>query len=280
MTTPTTTLTNGPCSNWVDGADISNYRPDISEQVTEADRLDVAAAAASDLMYVLSGRKFTGACQTVIRPVARARNWSMSDWANWYSSLSGSGWSRSWGSCGGGDHDGCSVPPQVDLGVYPIVSIDQVKIDGIVIPPAEYGVDGYKWLVRRSPTASATPTARYGWPTCQDFRLPDTQPGTFSVAVTYGMIPPPMGLMACATMAAELALSMSGLPNRLPARVTNIIRQGVAITMLDPMQFLQQGKTGIYEVDLFLASYNPDKQQRRTAVLSPDFGTTRRATWP
>jgi hypothetical protein len=64
---------------------------------------------------------------------------------------------------------------------------------------------------------------------------------------------------------------------QLPKRVTNVVRQGVSMAMvLDPMAFLDEGKTGIYEVDLFLASEREDRK-RGAAVLTPDISPVRRS---
>ena len=62
------------------------------------------------------------------------------------------------------------------------------------------------------------------------------------------------------------------LRSKLPKRVTNVTRQGLSMVVLDPMDFLDDGKTGVYEVDLFLKAYNPAKLQRRATVMSPDIG--------
>lgn len=275
---PTPTVAPGPCAAWVNAADISNYRPAVSDTISAPDVLELAAGAASDLLYVLSGRQFTGPCTATIRPTARPITMGLSEWAVYFESLTGGGFNSSWGRSGTGEAgQWYRHPPQIDLGVYPLNSVT-VKIDGVTIPSTEYRIDDYRLLTRVRPTVNSTPTEHWGWPTVQDFTLPDTEQGTFSVTANYGMTPPKMGVMACATMAAELALAMSGEPNQLPERVTNLVRQGVSITMLDPMTFLKEGKTGIYQVDLFLQAYNPTQKQRRPRVFSPDLGYSRRPT--
>lgn len=280
MTTSTISpLTPGPCGPWINRAQVNDYRSDTLPDNISQDLLDFALDAATDLLYVLSARQFPGKCSTKIRPLARPITFTLADWAAYYQQLSGAAWSSSWGRCSGDTHQWCRNPPQIDLGVYPIVSIDQVLIDGVEIPDDEYRVDDFRFLVRTLPTINAMPTERYGWPTHQDYRLPDTEPGTFSVTVTFGMSPPAIGVMACATLAAELALAMSGQDNRLPSRVTSITRQEVSMAILDPMNFLAQGKTGIYEVDLFLEAYNPGGKARSAPqVFSPDLDYSRRQT--
>jgi hypothetical protein len=64
----------------------------------------------------------------------------------------------------------------------------------------------------------------------------------------------------------------------LPQRVTSISRQGVSYTLLDSQDFIEELKTGIYAVDLFLKSVNPDKARARSRVFSPDVPRARRYT--
>ena len=66
---------------------------------------------------------------------------------------------------------------------------------------------------------------------------------------------------------------------RCPQRVTQVSRQGMSWTLLDPQDFLDKGRTGIYQVDLFLSTVNPRRRRLRSRVFSPDVprGKTRRA---
>lgn len=56
----------------------------------------------------------------------------------------------------------------------------------------------------------------------------------------------------------------------LPERTTSINREGLSYTILDPQDYLAQGKTGIPRVDLWLASINPSKALRPSGVYTPD----------
>jgi hypothetical protein len=49
-----------------------------------------------------------------------------------------------------------------------------------------------------------------------------------------------------------------------------VTRQGVSFQMFDPQMFINQGRTGIYEVDVFIASVNPGRASKRARVFSPD----------
>lgn len=47
-------------------------------------------------------------------------------------------------------------------------------------------------------------------------------------------------------------------------------RQGVSFTILDPQAFLKEGRTGIYDIDLFIKTVNPDNARKRAKIFSPD----------
>ena len=62
----------------------------------------------------------------------------------------------------------------------------------------------------------------------------------------------------------------------MPQRVTSISRQGVSYTVLDNQDFIDELRTGLYVVDLFLKSTNPDKARAKARVFSPDVPRARR----
>jgi hypothetical protein len=57
---------------------------------------------------------------------------------------------------------------------------------------------------------------------------------------------------------------------QLPGRTTSVQREGISFTLLDPQDYLQQGRTGVPSVDLWLASTNPRRALRPAGVYSPD----------
>lgn len=268
---------------WCQSADVTGR--DVSLSGVNPALLSNACRQASDLLYGVSGRQFPGKAQITVRPVGRPQSMTIRDWSAYLQTLSGFTNAISWAAGGGwfgsGDAD-YSSPNQIDLGVYPVRSVDLVKLDGMVIPPTEYRIDDYRYLVRVRPNASYQPTDRSGWPTYQDMLLPDTEPGTFSVQFTFGADPPAGGVAAATTLAVEFARMYSGQPNRLPARVQSITRQGVSMSVVDPMQYLDEGLTGVYDVDLWIRSVNPSKQKVPPAIWSPDLESRRRTgtTYP
>lgn len=274
----------GLAAPWSDAAalsrrpEIKNYNDDNPSSPIPQSILNDALRFASEILYALSGRQFTGLARTYVRPVARPGGWDARSWAS--ASL---GYWQSWGSnyssTGYGSVVGRALgrrdcPDEIALN-YPIMRIETVTIDGVTIPADEYRVDDHRLLVRTRVSASSAPTERGGWPRTQTLDLPDTEPGTFAVTYWYGVGPPQSGVTACEVFAAELALDMIGADNRLPARIRELSRQGETIAVVDSLDALTKGWTGIPICDYFIASLNPGRLVRRGAVWSPDMERVR-----
>lgn len=89
------------------------------------------------------------------------------------------------------------------------------------------------------------------------------------VDYTYGQAELPAVLTsAISVLAEEMLLASSSAQCRIPERVTNVTRQGVSWTLLDPQDFLSEGRTGIYEVDLAVRALNPSGAKRRARLFS------------
>ena len=270
----------GPCAPWVSASDLMGSQA-LSEFTVTPELAATMATAASETLYGLSGRQFTGRCGPVkVRPLARPTDidtrFGHRGVPNGYTSAGQA--TTAYGMPGGGavNHFGTSKPSEVELGSYPVIAIQQVKIDGVVIPPNEYQLQDRRTLVRMRPSASATPTERYGWPVNQLLDLEDTEQGTFSVTYWYGSPPPQLGVNAARTLGVQLTLNALDEENSLPQRVTNITRQGVTVSVVDVMDFLKEGMTGIYEVDLFVKWANPTGARAKPMAWSPDLGRARR----
>ncbi|CAJ61322.1 MULTISPECIES: hypothetical protein [Frankia] len=264
---------------WISADDVA-ARP----RMARVDRrvLQQCAEAASEVLYLRSGRLYPGLLTATMRPSADPLpgriGAGLGTFASCYGYASGDVWTaltpdRVYDRRGGG-----GWPPAVDLGVYPLRSIVQVLLDGQIIPPAEYRIDEQRWLVRVRPTATAVPTRRYGWPSHQQLDLPPTEPGTFAVTCTYGTAPPAMGKLAAAALAASIA-QLLGYPATgatLPARATAVKRAGVTVEVAN--QALDaDGGVGVPEAELFLGTVNPDRLRRMPTVWTPDLGSTRRS---
>jgi hypothetical protein len=104
-------------------------------------------------------------------------------------------------------------------------------------------------------------------------------PADIEISYTYGAEPPVFGKMAARRVAIEfIKLWTEDSDCALPQRITSVSRQGVTYTVLDSQDFLEEMRMGIYEVDLFLKTNNPNKAQKRSKVFSPDIPRARRYT--
>lgn len=262
----------GPCTPWADSQDVA-LMCDVSVG-SDISVFDQVVSTASQLLWSLSGRQFSGACRKTVRPCSDIRCnfqvlsrghivWDPTFYYDLY-------WGGSWWWWNGGKPCGCLPLSQVLLSGWPVRSIDVVKIDGDVVDPTGYRLDEHTKLTRmRDP---ANPDFMRLWPSCQILDLPDTEKGTFSVAYTYGQDPPAAGVNAAAQLACELYKQLNGADCLLPQGTTRITRAGLTI---ERTLFARDVKTGAYRtgmvlVDLFLNSYNPSGITRRPASWTPD----------
>lgn len=270
-----TVPTTGPCSSWIDGDDVAEFDPSLGVG-SDTWRLDDVAYVASGLMYELSGRQFPGVCQRTVRPCRSG----CSCWGGyalggspfyWTTSEIGGAWLGAWRN-ENGDQCGCGTESYVRLAGYPVREILEVKIDGEVIDPSGYRLDQRRFLIRLADLTTTPPTDRF-WPLCQDLSLPDTEAGTYSVKYTWGADVPLGGRWAAAQLAAELwrAFPANAGDCKLPSKVTRVVRQGITMERIVPTaDLLRNGQTGLPLVDSFIATVNPTKARRRSAVWSPD----------
>lgn len=92
-------------------------------------------------------------------------------------------------------------------------------------------------------------------------------PRRVTVVYRYGSAPPLEVAEAIRVLAEELSKSVVGDEDcRLPERVTSITRQGITMTVLDSQEFLDEGKTGIPEIDAAIRRFNPGKAKRPARV--------------
>ncbi len=233
----------GPCSPWATTADVCTPCEDVNDGVM-ADALEMA----SELLYVLSGRQFSGVCSDTIRPDRLCR---CSDQA-----------------CR------CNTVEELILPGLPVVSITSVKVDGVTLASSRYRIDNHRALVRLADADGTNP----GWPCCQRMDLASTEDETWEVAYTYGQAPPALGVRAAAKMACEIALACTGNSGcTLSSRVQSITRQGVTVA-IDSLDSIREDLTGLPEVDMFLNAYNPGKLRRQATIFSPDTVVRHRRT--
>lgn len=227
---------------------------------------EAITSAAADVLWALSGRRF-GCCERTVRPCRRSCAEQAHGWPHAY--LDAGSWvNASCMACG--SECGCSLISELFL-PGPVCSIVDVVVDGVSVTGAAR-VDDQTWLVR---------TDGGRWPTCQDMAAPLGDPGTFSVTYTVGTPLPPAGQRAFGEMSSELWKACGGDDSCcLPKRVQSVVRRGISFAMLDHMEFLKDGRTGLYFTDLWLASVNPLSRPEAARVISPDSPTYRSQSWP
>lgn len=248
----------GPCSLWASVEEVAACCGDLS---TDESIYEDALAAASQLLFELTLRRFSGSCQSTARPCRD----SCSCWSAQRLAYAGGG-SRAifWdGASWQGVDCGCGCLSQVKLAGYPVRSIVEVKIDGAVLSPSLYRLVERRYLTRLGGER---------WPACQDLSLPDTEPGTWSVTYEHGSDPPMAGRMAAAELACQLYRACAGEECALPSGVTRISRQGIVVERqpFASWAFRERAwRSGLPLVDAFLNAYNPSGMQRLPVFWAP-----------
>ena len=259
-----------PCADWTD---IAAVRACCTTEAGDA-VVQEAIEVASSVLYNWSKRRFPGVCSDVVRPCARRQDaWSYHGALGGYS-WSASAWNSSWGwcSCNTEDACGCCGIPSVGLGGWPVQAITEVKVDGVVLDPSTYRLDNDSRLVR----IDGEP-----WPCCQNLLLADTEPGTWSVAYTYGREVDPGGVLSANLYACEIVKLCEGGECRLPNKVQNITRQGMSAGFIDVDAIVQLGALGIPFIDQWLEGLDRAASSSRGLVIaSPDIGRRVRRTGP
>lgn len=152
----------------------------------------------------------------------------------------------------------------------PVSEIKQVTIEGTVLDPSAYRVDNRHLLVRQD---------GLGWPLTQSLDAPLGSENTWAVTYVFGIPVPMGGQQAAGLLACELAKQATNDNTcQLPRRFQAITRQGVTVAALDTFEDIDQGHTGIWSIDAWIASVT--KPRQRSTVMSPDLPRMRRQTWP
>jgi hypothetical protein len=241
------------------------------DQSDDADVAEWAEQMAIEIVWAASGRQF-GLCTKTYRPcvIGCEPQPMINEWrligvkgafagvGAWDSNL---GWDLSIMGCGCRDSCSCTRLEQFELSPKPVRQVHEVTIDGAVLDESAYRLSKNR-LIRVDGEA---------WPLCQDWTVNADQPGAWTVKMTYGRPVPFGGRVAAGVLAGELTKAVCGDDTcELPRRVQTITKAGVTVGFVDPMQFLNEGKTGLYEVDLWLVSVNPNRLARRARVYRVD----------
>jgi hypothetical protein len=221
-----------------------------------------ACKSASGLLWSMSGRKYSGITTVTERYVCQNRIFRYGASTNTYQAvlLDGAVFNIPADEFEGGVVDGLSPESRIRLRGRPVTKIHTIRRrDGVILDPSAY------YLVDHSTVQAATGIP---WTPCN-----------LEITYSYGTYAPTMGRMAARTLAIEFVKLFEGSDDcALPQRVTSIARQGVSYTLLDSQDFIEEMRTGIYMVDLFLKSTNPDKARAKARVFSVDVPRGRRYT--
>ena len=235
---------------------------------------------ATGILDALTGRQFAQ-CPVVIRPCGKRCGWYGGYLTFPVNSAQASGLGAPWmtpyiGVGGVWRNCGCAGPCscRARCEAYipgPIAEIIEVKVDGVILDPAAYRLD----VTQAGPVLVRTDGDC--WPECQDMDLSDDEPGTWSVQYRPGSPLPRIGQLAAGELACEFAKACAGADGcALPSQLISMSRNGVDIQMADPNTMLENGFTGLPNVDLFVKTVNPHKLMQRPRVLSPDMPHDRR----
>lgn len=137
----------------------------------------------------------------------------------------------------------------------PVIAIDQITEDGVVLSPAAYRLDRGNRVVRLDGLR---------WQR-NNFGLPGEGVETI-VSYTVGVAPPLELQMAAAALADELKKSCNGQSCALDPRVASFARRGVAVELTDLSEMLKSGATGIPIVDHALKVHGQCAQGTATMV--------------
>lgn len=222
-----------------------------------------ACQMASNILWAMSGRKYQGTTTVTERyfTAIDAFRYQGSSAKQFYPHMVGGSVfnlpAEDWNDSAY-QSDGSSSLSRIRLRGKPVQEVHLVRsgYDGSIIANDAYYLADHSTLI----AYKGTPWA----------------PGNIEVTYTYGQQPPTAGRQAARVFAIELIKLWEGDDCALPDRVTSISRQGVSYTILDNQDFLENFRTGIYVIDLFLKTANPAKALAPSKVFSPDIPRARR----
>lgn len=263
----------GPCDPWP-------FEPCCDLDDVDPAAVDRWRMAATRILWALSARRWGPSCPITVRPCRRScldglvRDWTPGVAGRWIPYLGADGLWRNASVCGCTSSCSCTELCEVRLEA-PVYDVVSVTVDGVVVPPEAYRVDSPALLVR---------TDGGCWPSCQDMTADCGEDGSFCVTYRLGLPLDEAAVAAVSALTCHLLQGCGGKgagcgckPNPNLRRVQ---RQGIEVEMADPTLLYAEGRTGIREVDLWLAAVNPHGLSRPSRVYSVDHRPARRTVWP
>ncbi len=247
-----------PCEPWTSDAEVRACCGGLDPLFDLTD----AIAFVSAILFRLSGRQFPGECERTVWPCLKncgccVDGFTGNDW--WWAFHNYPAYPVANGAGTGFVNVGrCNETCHLDCVDLPatVNDISEILIDGVVLDPSAYAINAYRRVCRIDGGT---------WP-CTNTPLADPGVGVWTIEYVYGKPVPIDGRIAASIFACQVALNRCGGESCLPQRLKEITRQGVSMAFADPLDFLDKGQTGIYEVDMWLHSVNPSKLKRRSRV--------------
>lgn len=257
----------GPCEIWP-----IRWPANCEALVTATPEITgLAAQAASEMLYMLSGQRFSE-CPTTLRPCREeCYGYGWPGWASWwrYGTYPQPYWNNgTWYNMGCGQcTSGCSCTAISEtLLPGPVSSVVEVKVDGVVlVSGVDYRVDDYRKLVRLGDV----------WPYCNDLNLADTEVGTWSATVVFGEPVPVLGQLAAGELACSFLDFFLGNDCELPNGITDLTRQGISMSFANTSNDLLQIFARFPITYMFLKTFNPNGLMARAKAYNLDGATYR-----
>lgn len=234
-----------------------------------------ATSWASYMLWALTGRQY-GQCSVNYRPCGPKCE-GYTGYLTWPVGAPGSTggglpWMTPWIDNGAwrncGCAGGCTCRARCEV-PFPgaVAGVNEVTIDGVVIPSTSYRMDVYRG------TPVLVRTDGECWPECQDMDADPDEVGAFVITYQPGRAVPAAGRLAAGQLAGEFAKACQGGDCALPQQLASLSRNGVEVQVVDPTTLFENGLTGIANVDLWIRAVNPNGMAQRARVLSPDLRT-------
>lgn len=224
-----------------------------------------ALMAASEVLWELSGRRY-GQCEVTLRPCRPSCAPGGASW--WPLTGTDTSWwpygPETWlaaacGACRGGC--ACTTVSELDLPAPGVAAVQQVLVDGVAMADDAWALYDGMTLAR---------TDGESWPLCQDWAVPVSGVGAWSVRVLWGREVPAAGRVALAELGREYARACNGQDCRLPANMVNQVRQGLSQAFLGADRLRELDLVGLPMSDRFVRAVNPGALRTTPKIWNPD----------
>lgn len=252
-----------PCSPYITHDELAACCEGVEPESGGGDPADtlLSRTLASEFLYYRTAMQYPGECTETIRPCYTCSPCTSEEGPPWQPIIDNG---RIYNIRCTGDPCGCTDASFIEFADSPITSVDEVKIDGVVMPAADYRL--YNDTLYRADGGI--------WPYCNELFLDDDQPNTWSVTYTFGHAPPEILKQAAIAMACHWQ-DMCGDGDscnacRIPRNAVSMSRGNTSYQLLTPasMQAMTGNimLVGIIEVDYAIQTLNPGGYRRMARV--------------